>query len=450
MTKDTLTTLDADGTPGPAIPNFCDLAIVGAGPAGSTLAILAAERGRRVVLLEKDCHPRFHIGESLLPMNLSIFEELGLSEAVADIGVYKPGAEFVLEDMEAPIERIRFDQALNYRHGYAWQVRRAEFDALLFERARQAGALCAQAARVRDADFSAGAGAVLTVDYNGSAATLEAGFVVDASGRDGILARQFDLRQSNRKHATAALFGHFENVAKRPNERAGDISIYWFDEGWFWMIPLRDGVMSVGAVCNPGYLKSRRCDPESFLMHTLARNPRAAERMKTAQAIGKITATGNYSYRARTVGGDRWLLVGDAYAFVDPVFSSGVLMAMSSAEAALPVVEAALNGRDSGLQRRRYKRRIERGINTFSWFIYRFPSPVMRHLFNHRRNILGVEQAVISVLAGDVYDNPGVRRRLWLFRLIYALTALRFGRRAWRARRQRYVNATTGDESSNA
>jgi flavin-dependent dehydrogenase len=431
-----------------SIPESCDLAIIGGGPAGSCLATLAAERGWKVVLLEKDCHPRFHIGESLLPKNLEIFEQLGLDQAVAQIGVYKAGAEFFLEDANTPVERIRFDNALDCRYPHAWQVRREDFDKLLFERARAAGAVCVQGAKVCAADFPKGAPANLAIERAGQKTALRAGFVADASGRQGFLARMMDLRRANREHASAAVYGHFEGVQPRPDDRAGDISICWFEHGWMWMIPLRDGVMSVGAVCDPGYLKSRRGSPQEFLLETIAHNGHVAARMENARLVMPVTATGNYSYQATRAGGERWLLIGDAHTFIDPVFSSGVLMAMSGARAAVPIVEAALRGQSTRSLMRRYERRLRRGARMFSWFIYRFNTPTMRHLFFHRRNVFRIEQAVISVLAGDVYDNPAVRRRLWLFRWVYFFTALAQGRRAWHARRKRLSTGATRHEQS--
>lgn len=437
-------------TPGTSrrLPDAVDLAVIGGGPAGASLAALVAERGWKVALLEKARHPRFHIGESLLPKNLELFDLLGVGERVAGLGVLKKGAEFVTEEEGAEFFRIGFDRALDPCADHAWQVRRSEFDALLFERAREAGALACQSARVRDVNFDVADMPLLSVETDDGMQTLTAGFVADASGRDGLLARKFDLRRTNRHHATAAVYGHFTGIPRNAGDRAGDISIFWFDHGWIWMIPLPGGVTSVGAVCNPGYMRSRRGDPAAFLQQTLSRNATAAARMRAAQSAGPVTATGNYSYRSRAIGGRRWLLLGDAYAFVDPVFSSGVLLGMNSARDALPVIDAELAGRPSRRLRRRYRRRVERGLRTFSWFIYRFPSPVMRYLFTNPQNLLQVEQAVISLLAGDVYDNRRVRWRLHFFRLIYFIATVIMWKPAWRARRQRRFNARSRFENA--
>ncbi len=426
------------------LPGRVDVAVVGGGPAGSTMASLLARDGLSVALLERDEHPRFHIGESLLPHNMKILRELGLADRVADLGVFKPGADFTCDAAEEKRHDIRFDEALDVPEGcgHAWQVRRSEFDRMLFEHAAAGGAQAWQNARVRQIDFESGE-PELTVEHAGAEQCLKARFVVDASGRDALLAKRFELQRRNRKHGTAALYGHFRNVPRRDGEAAGNISIYWFEHGWIWMIPLADGVMSVGAVCNPDYLRRRGRDVEDFFFATLALNPHAGERMLGAEPASPITATGNYSYFTRRLMGPRWLLVGDAGMFVDPVFSSGVFFAMYSARLGAAVVRAELAGDRAAAARARrsYRRKVRRGVRELCWFIYRFPAPAMRHLFLNPSNVFGLRQAVISVLAGDLHDNGRVRRRLRLFRLIYALLSLRNLPDAIRARRQRLRNA---------
>ncbi len=408
------------------------------------MASLLARDGHSVVLLEKDEHPRFHIGESLLPHNMKIIRELGLEGRLAGHGVFKPGADFTSDAAEEKRHVIRFDEALDVPDGcgHAWQVRRSEFDRMLFDHATECGAKSFQKTRVLSIDFEAD-DPELTVAHAGTERRFRARFVVDASGRDALLSRRFGLQQRNREHGTAALYGHFRNVPRRSGEAAGNISIYWFEHGWIWMIPLADGVMSVGAVCNPDYLRRRGRDVDGFFFDTLSLNPHAAERMDAAELVSPITATGNYSYFSRQLMGDKWLLVGDAGMFVDPVFSSGVFFAMYSARLGADVVRAQLAGnpRAAARARKTYRRKVRRGVRELCWFIYRFPAPAMRHLFLNPSNVFGLRQSVISVLAGDLHDNPRVRRRLRLFRLIYALMSLRYLPGAVRARRQRLRNA---------
>lgn len=434
----------SETTPEP-LPARVDVAVIGGGPAGSTFANLIARAGRSVLVLEKDSHPRFHIGESLLPHNLKIFRRLGLEQELARIGVRKPGADFTSDAPEEDVQGIRFDDALDVPDGcgHAYQVLRAELDHLLFGAAGRAGATMMTGARVRNADIVPSHDPVLSVEHAGGEQQVTARYVVDASGREAFLARKFQLQRRNREHGTAALYGHFRNVPRRAGEAAGNISIYWFDQGWIWMIPLPDGVMSVGAVCNPEYLKRRNKDVQHFFDDTLRRNPHAWERMAAREPVSSVTATGNYSYYSRKLDGQRWLMVGDAGVFVDPVFSSGVYFGMHSAELAADVILAHLAGerRQAMRARRRFRRRVRCAVRELSWFIYRFPAPGMQHLFLRSSDDFGIRQAVISLLAGDVHNNRRVIWRLRLFRLIYAVVSLRYLPGALRARRQRRQNA---------
>ncbi len=413
-----------------AADEHCDVAVIGGGPAGSTAATLLARRGHKVVALEKAHHPRFHIGESLLPMNLPVFERLGVLEKVRALGVFKPGADFEA-DNERGYNTYRFERAIGNSPPHAYQVWRQDFDQMLFEHARASGADAREGHEVVRVEQRGPRDSRLEVRSDGRAYQLQARYVVDASGRDALLASKWKLRRKNRRHQSAAIFGHFRGAVARSSEDAGNISIYSFEHGWMWMIPLPAGVMSVGAVCRPDYLKQRSSSPLEFLRSTLRRNPALWRRLESAELIGnEVRVTGNYSYDAAHMGGTGWVLIGDAFAFLDPVFSSGVYLAMSGAERAVEVVETALREpqRERALLRR-LERRQRAGMRRFSFFIYRFNNPVMQELFRHPRNSWQLEQAVISMLAGDLFDSPRVLWRLALFRAVYALSALRNFRR---------------------
>jgi flavin-dependent dehydrogenase len=412
----------------------CDVAVIGGGPAGSTAATLLARRGYRVIALEKDHHPRFHIGESLLPMNLPVFERLGVLEKVRALGVFKPGADFEA-DNERGYNTYRFERAIGDSPTHAYQVWRQDFDQMLFEHARGSGADGREGHQVvRFEQFGPRASRLEVRTDTGTTYQLQARYVVDASGRDAFLSSKKKLRRKNPHHQSAAIFGHFRGAQTRPGEDAGNISIYSFEHGWMWMIPLPSGVMSVGAVCRPDYLKQRRGSAREFLFQTLQRNSALWQRMQQAELIGEeVRVTGNYSYESTRMGAPGWVLIGDAFAFLDPVFSSGVYLAMSGAERAAQVVDAALREpqRERALLRQ-LERRQRAGMERFSFFIYRFNSPVMQQLFRAPRNSLQLEQAVISMLAGDLFDTPQVLWRLKLFKLVYGISALRDFRR-WRA-----------------
>jgi flavin-dependent dehydrogenase len=414
----------------------CDVVVIGGGPAGSTAAALLAQRGHQVILLEKAHHPRFHIGESLLPMNLPVFERLGVLEKVRALGVVKPGADFEA-DNERGYNTFAFCRAIGDSPPHAFQVWRADFDRMLFEHARSCGASAREGHEAVQCEQLGPRDTRLEVRTDeGGSYGIVARYLVDASGRDTFLSGRRKLRRRNKRHQSAAIFGHFRGAETRAGEDAGNISIYRFEHGWMWMIPLPGGVMSVGAVCRPDYLKQRRGPTLEFLRATLQRNAGLWRRIEHAELIdNRVHVTGNYSYDSRQIGGPGWMLIGDAFAFVDPVFSSGVYLAMSGAEHAAQAIDVALRepSAEMGLLRR-LEKRYRNGIRRFSFFIYRFNDPVMDQLFRRPSNRLQIEQGIISMLAGDLFDSPQVLRRLRLFKLVYALGCLRDWRR-WRAER---------------
>lgn len=416
------------------VVEHCDVAVVGGGPGGSTAAALLARRGYRVVALEKAHHPRFHIGESLLPMNLPIFERIGVLDKVHALGVFKPGADFEADNARG-YNTYAFARAIGSSPPHAYQVWRQDFDKMLYDHARECGADAREGQEVVKVEQLGSRETRLDVNADdGRRYTIQARYVVDASGRDALLSTKKKLRRKNAEHQSAAIFGHFRGAEQRAGEDAGNISIYRFDHGWMWMIPLPGGVMSVGAVCRPDYLKQRRGRTVEYLLDTLKLNPALWQRMSRAELIGnEVRVTGNYSYDSTQMGGPGWVLVGDAFAFLDPVFSSGVYLAMSGAEQAANVVDSALRepNREMALLRKLEKRQ-RTGMARFSFFIYRFNGPAMRQMFSEQHNIFQLEQGVISMLAGDLFDTPRVLSRLLLFKAAYALVGLRDWRR-WRA-----------------
>lgn len=417
-----------------------DVAVIGAGPAGTTAAALLARKGRRVVVFDKDRHPRFHIGESLLPMNLELFDALGVRAEVDRIGLVKPGVEFWSPE-HGRMQGFSFADAFDTRFPHAYEVRRSEFDAMLVANARRCGATVHEGCRVLDARVDAD-GVRLSVRHDdGRDATVEAAELVDASGRDTLMAGRMGTKVKHPRHASAALYGHFRGVQRYEGVREGTISIYWFEHGWFWLIPLKDGTTSVGAVCWPRYLKTRRTDPARFLADTIALCPALAARMAAAEAVGPVTATGNYSYLGTTMTAPRLTLVGDAYAFIDPVFSSGVYLGMKSGALAADTLDAILaRPQDAPRLRARFERTVRRGLARFSWMIFRMPNPAMRELIMRPRNTLRVRDGVVSLLAGDVYRHDRVALRIWLFRAIYYATVATRPLRSWQAWRRRRVN----------
>ncbi len=420
-----------------------DVIVIGGGPSGSTISTLLAQKGWRVAVLDKDRHPRFHIGESLLPHNNPLFEQLGVMDEVRAVSVIKNGAEFN-SMYHGKSQTFYFSEALDRTLPSGFQVHRADLDLILLRNAARKGAHVYEETRATRVDFRDDG---VTVHARGVGDNTQgesqwrARFLVDASGRDTFLGSLLRLKAPNRKHASAALFAHYENAHRYEGVDEGNISIYWFDHGWIWFIPLARGITSVGAVCWPYYLKTRQGSLDEFFDATLDQVPALRERLAGARRVVPATATGNYSYDGRRACGKNYVMVGDAFAFVDPIFSSGVYLAMTSAVAAADAVDMALRepARAARLMRA-HERRMRRGIAIFKWFIYRMTSPSMRDLIMHPRNVFGVVQGIISFLAGDIFRMNGVRARVLVFKGLYYSFNAFYPRRTIAAIRRRKLN----------
>jgi flavin-dependent dehydrogenase len=424
-----------------------DVFVVGGGPAGATTAALLAERGYRVMVADKDRHPRFHIGESLLPHNLPLLDMLGVREEIERTSMQKYGIEFV-SVYHGKSVTYQFAGALDKRFPYSFQVRRSTFDHILLKNAATKGADIIEGCRITSIEFpDSGHPQIKGRDEDGNPRSWTAAFVVDASGRDTLLAAQLGFKERNPRNSSAAIFGHFTGARRLPGKAEGNISIIWFDNGWFWFIPLSDGTTSIGAVCPAAFLKDRGTDLTSFFMSIIASSPEMSSRLKDAQLAGTVTATGNYSYGAKYASGGKFILVGDALAFIDPVFSTGVYLAMTMGFRGADAVEACLRKPVKSRQiLTRYEAATRRAMGSFTWFIYRIREPAMRNLFMSPRNWFRMEEAVLSLLAGDMMGGWSTRSRLYIFRTIYYIT--KFAHLRHRLRAPRKLNAETTVEAT--
>jgi flavin-dependent dehydrogenase len=307
----------------------CDVVVIGGGPAGSVAAMVLADLGRRVVLLEQRDFPRFHIGESMLPYSVGLFHKLGIHTEVEAQGyVHKHGAEFTNDDGE--FRRVDFADQGAGRHPVTYQVERARFDDFLLGQAKRRGVDVRHQARVVDVVFDDNATATgVTYVLDNESRFLPARHVIDAGGRTSRIAKQLGLRRINEKLRNVAIFRHYDGFDETTGPAvAGDIQIGGHEDGWLWAIPIAADRISIGAVTPRDNL--RNGDAETIFDDHLARIPRINQRLAGAKAQQDLKVETDYTYYADVVAGPAWTMVGDSGCFIDPMFSGGVYLAMTT------------------------------------------------------------------------------------------------------------------------
>jgi flavin-dependent dehydrogenase len=401
-----------------------DVAVIGGGPGGSSAASALARRGRNVVLLERLQFPRFHIGESQLPWINGVLEAIGASDVIGRAGfVQKWGASFMSEDDS--IERYAdFSHAPEVPQPQTWQVPRERFDQLLLEHAAKSGADVRQNCQATSADFDADG---VTIGYSGAdgrAATVRVKAVIDASGRYGFLARKFGQRRPDPTLKNIAVHRQYTGVPRLQGRRAGDIRIISrVDGGWFWLIPISETIMSVGVVMpQDSYRAIAQPTPDETLDAAIASSPSVVRLLARATPATRAQFEADYSYLHSCQAGDRFVLVGDAGAFLDPIFSTGVLLAMQSGLEAAEAISAGLkSGKLGAAAFRKFERTVERRYAHFRRFAVGFYDPAFRDFFLSPSSRFGLYEALLSVLAGNWRPGFSVRARLRLFYVLVAL-----------------------------
>jgi FADH2-dependent halogenase len=377
-----------------------------------------------VLLLEREQFPRFHIGESQLPWTNEILAELGVQDAVAAAGfVPKWGASFWT--LDGAVEQYAdFAEAVETPTPQAIQVLRATFDELLLRHAEKSGVAVRERHRALAATVEADGVAVRFADPEGAEHTVRAGVVVDASGRAGLLAKARGRHELDPLLRNIAVHAQYEGIPRLPGRRAGDIRMFTRpDMGWLWLIPLSDTVTSVGAVIPQAvHRREAQATAEASLTHYVEGTPSAARLLVAARRVTPARFDADYSYLGTVLAGDRWVAVGDAAAFLDPIFSTGVLLAMQGGLDAAAAIDAGLRRADLSARRfAAYARRVRARYHHFRRFAVGFYDPNFRDLWFRRTKRWGLYEAVLSVLAGNWRPSRAVRLRIRLFFLLVAL-----------------------------
>ena len=401
-----------------------DALVIGGGPGGSSTATFLARAGKRVLVLEKEHFPRFHIGESLLPYNRRIFAEMGVLPILESAGFPKKfGAQFHLGN-GSKCTKFVFREGKFTREPQAFQVERSKFDHLLLKHAAASGAEVREGWAVGKFIANADGVAVEAQSDHGEAQTFHARFLIDASGRGNLTGNQEGLRVIHPKLKKISVFGHFTGVQVDSGEKAGDTVIVRLDNKWFWLIPLSAEKVSVGCVLDREEFAATKESPGALFDRLVLSSLPMRERMHSAQRVGGMHTTSDFSYRNQRLVGPRLLRVGDAAGFMDPIFSAGVYLAMYSGKLAAQAVVESLAANDDGQPRfAAYDRRVTDSMKFYWEMVEHFYTTPFMEVFLEPRHKFNLPAAVNAVLAGELEGGWSMRWRMRLFFWIVKLQA---------------------------
>jgi flavin-dependent dehydrogenase len=410
------------------LPSSYDVVVVGGGPGGSSAAGFLAAGGLRVGLFEREVFPRFHVGESLMPATMLLLDQLGVREKVEKAGFQtKFGAMFIheAEDLEAT---FYFLPNMPWPP-YTFQVPRAEFDTILLDHARSLGVDVHQPVTVETADFDDD-GVTVSVFGEGVRTKVRASMLVDASGRASFVANRIGERRRIPNLGKVAMFAHFKGAERFSGLEEGNIRIYIREDGWYWWIPLANDVTSVGSVVHARTAKAWSGSHEALFEDMLRRSKHMPRMLARAERVTPVRTEANFAYENTPVVGDRFVAVGDAITFVDPIFSGGVYIALRTGQLASEAILSAFrDGHFSAARFAAYQRKCRRGVAPLFHFIHRYYEPAFLDMLMHPQERFGVYKAVLNVLSGGNW----VQSPLWV-RLVLRLVFLLGRFKTWRWR----------------
>ncbi len=394
---------------------ICKVIIIGAGPSGSIAGAMLQNKGYQVTILERQVFPRFSIGESLLPQCMEFIRQAGMLDAVMNAGFqFKNGASFAYRDQRT---EFSFEDKFTPGMGTTFQVQRGRFDKLLADEAARMGVDIQWQMEVLNADFSADKPRLTVRNQANELLSYEADFVLDASGFGRILPRLLDLESPSGFPVRQALFGHIEDriSADQINDDPFDrnkirITVHpEHKDVWFWLIPFSNGRSSVGVVAEPAFYQAWD-NNDSALQDIIGQDASLSELLKNAVFDEKINAITGYSANVKSLHGKGYALLGNAGEFLDPVFSSGVTIAMKSASLAADLLDRQFNNEPVDWQND-YAVPLQRGVNTFRVFVDAWYDGRFQDVIFHSKQQPEVKAMISSILAGYAWDenNPYVK-----------------------------------------
>jgi flavin-dependent dehydrogenase len=383
-----------------------DAIVVGGGPAGATTATLLAQHGRQVLLLERESFPRYHIGESLMPHTWFTFERLGVLDWLKQSGSpRKHSVQFVSISGKVS-QPFYFFKTITEDWASTWQIRRSDFDKMMLENAAATGVDVRQGVAVRDVLREGDRVIGVRADVPGGSETHRARVVVDATGRDALLAAKLGWKQRDPDLNKIAIFTYYTGALRDPGLDEGATTVAYIpDKGWFWYIPLVDDTVGVGVVAEHDYLYRETRDPEAIFRREAEDCRWIREHLAPGTHQGPMRVTGEFSYRATQAAGEGFCLVGDAFSFLDPVFSSGVYLALKSGELAADTIHAALEtGEVTATTFQQYERDVRHGLDSFRRLVLAFYDPA----FNFGEFIgkhPDLQPQLVDALVGNVFKD---------------------------------------------